>query len=40
LRSGWDRTANPGEFLVPIGPASALTVSRLLVVENWRPEPR
>jgi hypothetical protein len=25
---------------VPIGPASALTVSRLLVVENWRPEPR
>jgi dipeptidyl aminopeptidase/acylaminoacyl peptidase len=40
LRSGWDRTANPAEFLVPVGPASALTVSRLLVVENWRPEPR
>jgi serine/threonine-protein kinase len=40
LRSGWDRTDNPREFLVPIGPASALTVSRLLVVENWRPEPR
>jgi Tol biopolymer transport system component len=40
LRAGWDRTADPTKFLVPIGPASALTASRLLVVENWRPEPR
>ena len=40
LRGGWDRSGDPTQFLVPIGPASALTVSRLLVVENWRPEPR
>jgi Tol biopolymer transport system component len=40
LRGGWDRSGDPTQFLVPIGPASALTASRLLVVEHWRPEPR
>jgi Tol biopolymer transport system component len=40
LRAGWDRTADPSRFLVPFGPAGALAVSRLLVVENWRPDAR
>ena len=40
LRGGWDISADPTQFLVPVGPASTLNVSRLLVVENWRPEPR
>lgn len=37
--SGFDRSLDGTQFLVPVPPGAAAALSRLFVIQNWRPEP-
>ena len=37
--SGFDRSLDGTRFLVPVPPAAGEPAARLLVIQNWRPEP-
>jgi hypothetical protein len=37
---GYDRATNGTEFLVPVASTGGFAPARLLVVQNWTPEPR
>jgi Tol biopolymer transport system component len=37
---GFDRSATGTEFLVPVASTGAFAPARLLVIQNWTPEPR